>query len=88
MTHTLNDTELTADCDAFLGFLDGEAIMCEYFWTKKKYDEYVDYLECYNRNRHAWRDPAVIDNFDDWYTANQEEIEQKYDELLSTSDES
>ena len=88
MTHTLNDTELTADSDAFLGVLDGEAIMCEYFWTKKKYDEYVDYLECYNRNRHAWRDPAVIDNFDDWYTANQEEIEQKYDEFLSTSDES
>ena len=51
-------------------------------WVKARYEAYVDYLEHYNRNRHAWRGPAVIDNFDEWCDANGEEIQQKYHAYL------
>ena len=80
MTETTSSSTLNNDLEA-----DCDAVMLEYFWIKKKYDEYVDYFECYNLNRHAYRGPVTIDSFDEWLDANQQTIERRYEEFLSAS---
>tara|TARA_R110002051_G_scaffold256724_1_gene315783 strand:- start:773 stop:1030 length:258 start_codon:yes stop_codon:yes gene_type:complete len=83
MTHTLNDTELAEDCNAFLGFLSKEA-MDEYFWTVDMYERYVNYFEDYNRNRRParWYCTVKILGFSDWCDANKATLERKYHEYL------
>jgi len=61
-----------------------------YNWLRQKYEWYVDYFEDYNYNRRPadFYCTVKILSFDEWFDANQQRLERKYNKFLSTSDES